>query len=110
VHRFGSPCVTGWRCFHRLAARCSRIPIGETRAEVGAIDDATHTLYASGASSISVINTATCNAANTTGCCRPADAQAVGSSPFGLAVDDGINTVYALTGAGPGAASIFEGS
>ena len=49
-------------------APVAEIPIGETGAGVGAIDDVTHTLYVSGASSISVINTATCNAADTTGC------------------------------------------
>lgn len=40
-------------------APVAEIPIGEPRATVGAVDDLTHTLYVSGASSVSVINTAT---------------------------------------------------
>jgi len=58
---------------------------------------------------VSIIDGSTCNADVTTGCARPAALQAVGSLPFGLAVEDSTDTVYAFTGLGLGATSIFGG-
>ena len=76
-----------------------------------AIDTTTDHIYVTDHSSatVSIIDGSTCNATNITGCSQPAAAQAVGSQPNGLAIDDDTNTVYAFTGPGPGAASIFEG-
>jgi DNA-binding beta-propeller fold protein YncE len=57
---------------HHLSgcAPVAHIPIADPRASAGAIDDANHTLYAADgtAGTISVINTATCNAGDTSGC------------------------------------------
>ncbi len=61
-------------CHAGHLARCAPvavIPMPDPMANVGAIDDATHTLYASDESasgSVAVINTATCNALQTSGC------------------------------------------
>ena len=79
---------------------------------LAAIDTTTDHVYVTNYSSatVSIIDGSTCNAADTTGCSRPAAARAVGSQPFGLAIDTRTNTVYAFTEPGPGAAaSIFEG-
>ena len=79
---------------------------------MAAIDTTTDQVYVTTKSSatVSIIDGSICNAANTTRCSRPATAQAVGSQPFDLAIDDDTNTVYAFTSRGPGAAaSIFEG-
>ena len=54
-------------------------------------DPATGTVYAANFtdSTVSVINTATCNAARTRGCRHPAPTAKVGAGPDGLAVDRG---------------------
>jgi DNA-binding beta-propeller fold protein YncE len=82
-------------------SRCApiaEIPIGETRAQVGATDDATHTLYASGASSISVINTATCNAIATAGCSAHAPTIPIGPDPGVPALNPATQTLYVAFG------------
>jgi DNA-binding beta-propeller fold protein YncE len=73
---------------------------------VTALDQATHTLYVpnngpggsggntgSGGKTVSMINTATCNATRQSGCTSPAPTATVGTTPFGVTVADG--TVYA---------------
>ena len=79
---------------------------------LAAVDTTTDQIYVTNYSSatVSIIDAATCNAANITGCSRPATAQAVGSGPNGLTIDDTTNTIYAFTGFGPAAAaSVFDG-
>ena len=51
-------------------APVAKIPMADPQANVGSIDHATHTLYASDpfSDTVAVINTATCNAADTAGC------------------------------------------
>jgi DNA-binding beta-propeller fold protein YncE len=77
---------------------------------LAALDTTTDQIYVNdfAGATVSVIDGSTCNAAITTGCSHPAAAQAVGSSPFGLAVDADTNTVYAFTTTGA-ATSIFAG-
>ena len=106
--------INGTTCNGTTTTRCAPIAtVAVGRAPLlAAIDTTTDQAYVTNYASatVSIIDGATCNAANTTGCSRPADAQAVGSSPFGLAIDDHTNTVYAFTGFGPGStASIFDG-
>ena len=48
----------------------------------------------SGGNTGSVINTATCNAKNTSGCGQAPPTVTVADSPYGLAVDQHTNTVY----------------
>ena len=88
--------INGATCNGATTARCAPIAdVAVGRAPLlAAIDTATDQFYVTNYASatVSIIDGSTCNAANTTGCSRPADAQAVGSSPFGLAIDDDTNT------------------
>jgi DNA-binding beta-propeller fold protein YncE len=76
-----------------------------------AVDTRTAAVYVTDFSSagVSVIDGSTCNAKMTTGCSHPAPEQAVGSQPFGIAVNQSSNTVYAMNIFGPGSLSIFRG-
>jgi DNA-binding beta-propeller fold protein YncE len=93
------------------SAPIATIPVGRAPL-LAAIDTTTDHIYVTNYASatVSIIDGSNCNAANVTGCSRPAPAQNVGSLPFGLTVDDATNTVYALTLGGLGATSIFGGS
>jgi YVTN family beta-propeller protein len=91
--------VDARRCNARDIRGCGRTPatVAPGNAPFAlAIDDATHTLYVTNSAdnTVSVINSATCNAMNTSGCALRAATVAVGPSPFGLAVDPRTNTVY----------------
>jgi YVTN family beta-propeller protein len=61
-----------------------------------ALDGATHTLYVAneGDDTVSVIDTAACNAMHTAGCSQTPPTIAVGSEPDGVAVDQQTDTVY----------------
>jgi len=75
-------------------AAVAEIPIG---ALVGAIDDATHTLYASvvtGSNAVAAIDTATCNAHDTTGCATPAPTITIGPGPGVPAINPATDTLY----------------
>jgi YVTN family beta-propeller protein len=67
------------------------------------IDEATHTLYVADSNSdkVSVINAATCNAANTSGCGQTPATLTVGQGPTNIAVDPVTNTIY-VTNSGLG--------
>jgi DNA-binding beta-propeller fold protein YncE len=74
-----------------------------------AADTSTGTLYVTDASSasVTVLNGSQCNAAFTGGCGNATREQAVGSGPFGLAVNPATSTVYVANGYLPGSMSIF---
>lgn len=76
-----------------------------------AIDTATDTVYVTDYSSagVSVLNGATCNAEVASRCRVPAPEQAVGSQPYGLAVDQATNSIYAMNQLGLGSTSVFRG-
>ena len=63
---------------------------------VGSIDEATHTLYASNplSNTVAVINTATCNATNTTGCAQPPPLIKVGVAPGPPALNPATRSLY----------------
>jgi YVTN family beta-propeller protein len=69
-----------------------------------AFDRATHTLYTSNqnASSVSVINTATCNAKDARGCRQRIDSASLpaGASPQGIALNAATGTIYVANNAG----------
>lgn len=102
-------------CNGAHSAGCARhtptIPVGRSSLLV-AVDTGTNRIYVSNYSSasVSVIDGSTCDAKTKSGCAQPAPQQAVGSQPYGLAVNDNTNTVYALTQLGAGAMSIFGGA
>jgi DNA-binding beta-propeller fold protein YncE len=81
-------------------APVAEIPVGHPMAHVGAVDDAIHTLYAADptAGTVSVINTATCNAANTTGCAQHPAAIKIGASPNTPVINTATQTVYVSYG------------
>jgi DNA-binding beta-propeller fold protein YncE len=76
--------LNGATCDAKHRSRCTpvaEIPMRNPQAAMGAVDDLTHTLYASDSSgTVSVINTAMCNAAHTAGCTRPAPMITVGAT------------------------------
>ena len=76
-----------------------------------AIDDATHTLYVTDSSSdtVSVINTATCNAQDARGCGQTPATLTVGNGPGGLAVDAATDTVY-VANQGDNTLSVIDGA
>ena len=82
-------------------APVAEIPIAHPQANVGAVDDATHTLYASDpfSDTVSVINTATCNAGDTSGCAHHAPVIKVGPGPGPPALNARTRTLYVPFGA-----------
>ena len=81
-------------------APVAEIPMGHPMANVGAVDDATHTLYAAdpSAGTVAVINTATCNATNTTGCAQHPPAIKIGASPNTPVINTATQTLYVSYG------------
>jgi YVTN family beta-propeller protein len=76
-----------------------------------AVDEATHTVYVGngGDNTVSVINTATCNATNTSGCAQTHPTVAVGDFPVAVAVDRLTATVYVANN-GTNTVSVFNGA
>jgi hypothetical protein len=80
-----------------------------------AIDDATHTVYVANGdfddlpSTVSVIDAATCNATDTTGCTRPFPVTPAGHGPIYVAVDTSTNTVYVADNSNA-AVTVFNGA
>ena len=81
-------------------APVAEIPVGHPMANVGAVDDATHTLYAADppAGTAVVINTSTCNARNTAGCAQRLPAIKIGASPNTPVINTATQTVYVSYG------------
>ena len=74
----------------------AEIPMADPMAAMGAIDAATHTLYASDSNSaaVSVINTASCNATDTAGCADKPRAIRVGEAPGPPVLNPVTRTLY----------------
>ncbi len=68
--------------------------------EFVAVNTLTQTLYAANqvSNDVSIIDASRCDAANTSGCRRPAPAVSI-PQPFGLAVDPTVHTAYVTSGA-----------
>ena len=83
-------------------APVAKIPMGHPNAALGAIDDATHTLYASDSSgsTVSVINIAACNATQIAGCAHRATTITVGDDPGPPVLNTVTHTLYLPFGAG----------
>lgn len=98
--------LNGATCNARDLSGCApvaEIPMADPEANVGAVDDATHTLYAADpySDTVSVINTATCNAAHTKGCSTVAPTITVGPFPGSPALDPVTRTLYLPYGSAP---------
>jgi DNA-binding beta-propeller fold protein YncE len=90
-------------CYPRHLSGCApvaEIPMPNPQANVGVVDHATHTLYASDpfAGTVAVINTATCNAENTSGCAAPRPVIKIGAFPNAPAVNPATQTMYVSYG------------
>ena len=81
-------------------APVATIPMPDPQANVGGIDQATHTLYAADPFSdkVAVIDTATCNAARTSGCSVAPPLITVGPNPGPPGVNPLTKTVYVPDG------------
>jgi DNA-binding beta-propeller fold protein YncE len=78
-----------------------------------AIDDATHTVYVANQDdgTVSVIDAATCNGQNQSGCADAGPTIAAGPTPFGIAVDRRADTVYVTDlGDDAGTVSVINGA
>jgi len=89
----------GW---HDLpgCAPVAHIPIGDPDASVGAIDDAFHTLYAADGTggTIAIINTATCNAGDTSGCSTRPPTIPLGMNHGAPVLNPTTQTLYTVVG------------
>jgi DNA-binding beta-propeller fold protein YncE len=95
--------LNGATCHAGNLAGCvpvAEIPMGHPLANVGTVDDATHTLYAADpdAGTVAVINTATCNADNTTGCASKPTAIKIGALPNAPVINTATHTMYVAYG------------
>ncbi len=79
-------------------APVAKIPMKDPQANVrvGSIDEATHTLYASDpfSNTVSVINTAACNATHTAGCAKATPTITIGPGPGPPVLDPATHTLY----------------
>jgi DNA-binding beta-propeller fold protein YncE len=96
--------INGATCHARRLADCTpvaQIPMPDPQANVGAIDEATHTLYAADESpsgTVAVINTAACNASHTAGCALHLPTVKIGAFPGPPAIDTATQTFYVSFG------------
>ncbi len=91
--------INGATCHAKDLAGCTpvaTIPMTSLQANVGAIDQATHTLYASNplSDTTAVINTAACNASHTAGCAVHPPTVKIGAFPGPPAIDTATQTLY----------------
>jgi DNA-binding beta-propeller fold protein YncE len=78
-------------------APVATIPMPDPQANVGAIDHATHTLYAADeapSGTLAVINTAACNAEHTAGCAQHPPMIKIGTFPNAPVINPATHTVY----------------
>jgi YVTN family beta-propeller protein len=95
--------INGATCNATITSGCGQKPasvtVGAGSANYNvafAIDQATQTLYVANwrDNTLSVIDTATCNATTTSGCAQTPHAAQVGSGPDGIAIDLATDTLY----------------
>ena len=86
------------------------IPVGNA-PQATALDPATHTLYEANGNdnTLSVINSATCNAIITISCGQTPPTVQTGSGPVSLAVDHNTDTIY-VANAGDNTVSVINGA
>lgn len=79
----------------------AEIPVPDPGPNIGAIDEATHTLYVGDPPSqdVFVVNTAACNATNTAGCSAALPSITIGPGPEVPVVDTATQTMYVTYGA-----------
>jgi DNA-binding beta-propeller fold protein YncE len=90
----------------------AHIPIPGADANVGSVDDATHTLYASNpfGDKVEVIDTATCNASDTSGCGHQPPTITAGPAPGPPRLDPATHTLYVPVGMKANRISVIDTS
>lgn len=107
-------------CNSRITSGCGKTPpmVPMTFNPFAmAVNPATNTIYVTNELSVtgrpgdtvSVIDGATCDAANTSGCAKTPASVRVGNAPAGVAVDQATDTVYAAN-SGSGTISVINGA
>ena len=86
------------------------VPLGNAPRFIG-INKITNTIYVSNIddNTLSVIDGATCNSSNTSGCSQPQPTTPVGNAPQQIAVDETNNTIYVVNQNG-GTVSVINGA
>ena len=81
-------------------APAAEIPVGHPMANVSAVDETTHTLYAADPTTgtVAAINTSTCNLHDTAGCARHQPVIKIGASPNTPVVNTATHTLYVSYG------------
>jgi YVTN family beta-propeller protein len=106
--------IDGRTCNAHSSAGCGHvrasIPVGPGPFAL-AVDDATHSIYVTdlGARTISIVDSATCNAADVAGCRRAPVSVDVGETPGGVALDSRTDTVY-VTGEFSNDVTVIDGA
>jgi YVTN family beta-propeller protein len=107
--------IDGATCNAAVTVGCALPPptvtVGSYPAGV-AVNQATRTIYVANSNdqTLSVIDGATCNATNTTGCSQTPSQVHLGRSPSAVAVDQATNTIYVLNPGNPGTVSVIDGA
>lgn len=115
--------VNAATCNAEITSGCGQTPgsvnVGEGTDNLS-VSAKTDTIYAPSVgipfatgTTVSVINGATCNGTNQSGCGHVAATVTVGLGPYGVAVDDATNTVYVANnrdGDTPGTVSVIDGA
>ena len=91
--------INGAACNAQSTSGCGQVPATVTVGsgpDALVIDQTTGTLYVANGNdtTVSVVNTTTCNAKNTSGCSRTPATMQAGSGPSAIAVDQATRTVY----------------
>jgi len=106
--------IDGATCNAEVTSGCGRAPATVT---VGngpnalAVNQSTDTIYVAngGDNTVSVINGATCNATDTSGCGQAPPTMATEGLPFGVALDQASDTIYVDSVAGS-STDVFDGA
>jgi DNA-binding beta-propeller fold protein YncE len=119
----------GATCNASQSTGCTQTPavihVGNSGGSSGsrlllAVNQTTNTIYATNivgdpyvGNSVFVINGATCDAKNTSGCNQVPATITAGNNPWGIAIDEATDTVYTANvtgGEGPGTVSVINGA
>ncbi len=106
--------IDGTTCNATVTTGCDRSTASVTVGHgpnLLAVDQATDSVYVANGDdgTVSVIDAATCNGTDTTGCRRTPPTVTVGSQPDGVGIDPSTDTVY-VANAGDGTVSVIDGA
>lgn len=107
--------IDGATCNATVTSGCASTPAGVTVGSLPlglAVNQATNTIYVANANdnTVSVIDGATCNATDTSGCGNAPPQVPLGSSPLSVAVDEATDTIYVLNPGTPATVSVVNGA